>query len=114
MSILKLQILKLLEFLRWKGYKVNDVGQATPRDTSNRIRCKVECPVTSLEDEMDDYRQIAAFTTLPRKDRNRSKCSNSTPIKPKGNNCNNNTNIMIRILMFNGNMVSFEILDCYR
>ena len=37
-----------------------------------------------LENEMNDYRQIAAFTTLPRKDRNRSKCSKSTPINPKG------------------------------
>ena len=74
----------LLEFLRWQGYKANHFGQVTPRDVSNRVQCKVECPINSLENEMKDYRQIIALTTLPRKDRNRSKCSKSTPIKFKG------------------------------
>ena len=61
-----------LEFLHWKGYNSNvpNQGQYKPISTQD-VNCKNSkcCATTNIENDLSNYRQFAALTTLPRKNR---------------------------------------------
>ena len=78
----------IIEFLHWRGYNPN--GSRTSRGKTpfpSRIAsCNDTCFATSLEQNLSNYRQFSALTTLPRKNKSSQKDISSRFPKSKGKN----------------------------
>ena len=80
-----------LEFLHWKGYSANGYSNMTQyrQGQNHDLHCKSNCRATFVDNDLSNYRQFDALTTLPRKNRSTQKESfnkiahNKGELKPK-------------------------------
>ena len=102
----------IIEFLQWRGYNPN-VPRTTRGKTpfpSRIASCNDTCCATYQEKNLSNYRQFAALTTLPRKNKSSQKDILSRFPKSKGNNlsiiCQNCSTIIYSVPYFNGYVIS--------
>ena len=78
----------IIEFLHWRGYNPN-VSRTSRGKTpfpSRTALCNDTCCGTIQEKNLSNYRQFAALTTLPRKNKSSQKDISSRFPKSKGKN----------------------------
>ena len=78
----------IIEFLHWRGYNPN-VSRTSRGKTpfpSRMDSCNDTCCATIQEKNLNNYRQFAALTTLPRKNKSSQKDISSRFPKSKGKN----------------------------
>ena len=73
-----------IEFLHWKGYNAAILPNPYKHISTQDISCKGRCCLTGKEYDLNDYRQFAALTTLPRKNRSSQNDKTSRFAKGKG------------------------------
>ena len=63
------------EFLHWKGYSANGSSNMTQyrQGQNHDLHCKGNCRGTFVDNDLSNYRQFDALTTLPRKNRSTQK-----------------------------------------
>ena len=76
----------LLEFLHWKGYTTNSSTNTAhyKHEKSHEMPYKDKCFHSYVDNDLSNYRQFAALTTLPRKTRSTPKESFNRLPKDKG------------------------------
>ena len=102
----------VIEFLHWRGYNPN-VSRTSRGKTpfpSRTALCNDTCCGTIQEQNLSNYRQFAALTTLPRKNKSSQKDISSRFPKSKGKNlsiiCQNFSTILLGASFFTGYVIS--------